>query len=64
MFGRPTSKIGLTGEKMAHIFLDFSCGEIIIKSIITSDQGPQFISGLRRSICSRLGVRQAFSQAS
>jgi len=34
-----------------------------VPSLIKSDQGPQFVSRWWRTMCSRLGVRQAFSQA-
>jgi hypothetical protein len=60
---RPTTKMGLTGEKAAHLLLDSSWGEMGVPSIITSDQGTQFISQWWRTICSRLGIRQAYSQA-
>ena len=60
---RPTTKIGLTGERAAHLLLDTSWGEMAIPSLITSDQGPQFVSQWWRTMCSRLGIRQAYSQA-
>ena len=34
-----------------------------IPSTITSDQGPQFSGAWWRTICARLGIRTAFSQA-
>lgn len=34
-----------------------------IPSIVTSDQGPQFISPWWTTLCARLGIRQAYSQA-
>ena len=33
-----------------------------IPSVITSDQGPQFVSAYFKTLCSRLGIRQAHSQ--
>ena len=34
-----------------------------IPSIVTTDQGAQFISAWWRTLCGRLGIRQAYSQA-
>ena len=63
MIARPTQYDGLTGEKAAHLLLDNCWGELGVPSIITSDQGPQFISAWWETMCARLGVRQAFSHA-
>ncbi len=60
---RPSCTEGLTGEKAAHLLLDGAWGEIGVPSIVTSDQGAQFISQWFRTLCARLGVRQSFSQA-
>ena len=43
--------------------LDSSWGEMGVPSIITCDRGPQFISEWWETMCVRLGIRQAFSQA-
>ena len=61
VIAKPALIEGLTGEKTAHLLLE-GWGEIAIPSIITSDQGAQFVSSFFRTICARLGVRQAFSQ--
>lgn len=63
MFGRPTTKLGLTGEMMEHLLLDSSWGEIGVPTIITSGQGPHFTDEFWRTIGARLGVSQAFLQA-
>ena len=63
MVARPTQYDGLTGEKAAHLLLDHSWGELGVPSIITSDQGSHFISQWWETMCTRLGVRQAFSHA-
>ena len=59
----PTTK-NLTAEGAAKLilqkWLDMGGG---IPSIITSDQGSHFIGGWFRTLCSQLGVRQAYSQA-
>ena len=62
MLARPTLKEGLTGEKAVHLLLDGGWGEVGIPAVITSDQGVQFTSQFFRTICARLGARQAFSQ--
>ena len=63
VLARPTQMEGLTGEKAAHLLLDGGWGEVAIPSHVTSDQGTQFVSSYFRTICARLGTRQAFSQA-
>ena len=63
MIARPTTKSGLTGERAAHLLIDSGWGEMAIPSIITSDQGAQFVSQWWETMCARLGIRQAYSQA-
>ena len=63
MLARLSTKLGLTGEKAAHLMLDGGWGEMGVPAQITSDQGAQFVSQWFRTICARLGVRMAFSQA-
>ena len=63
MIARPTQDRGLTGEKVAHLLIDTAWGEMGVPSIITSDQGPQFVSQWWQTMCARLGIRQAYSQA-
>ena len=60
---RPTRHAGLTGEKAAHLLLDSGWGEMGLPAVITSDQGAQFASHFWRTLCARLGVRGAYSQA-
>ena len=62
MIARPSTKLGLTGEKAAHLMLDGGWGDLGIPAQITSDQGAQFVSQWFRAICARLGARMAFSQ--
>ena len=62
IIARPTQYLGLTGEKCGHLLMEFWC-YFGIPSCITSDQGPQFSGQWFRTMCARLGVRQAFSQA-
>jgi hypothetical protein len=63
MVARPCTKDGLTGEVAAHLMLETSWGEFGIPSTIMSDQGPQFANAWWKTMCARLGIRQAFSQA-
>ena len=63
MLGYPTQKLGLTAEKTAHLLLDGGWGALGIPDTITSDQGPQFVGKWFQTMCARLGIRQAFSQA-
>ena len=59
----PTEKVGLTSEKCAHLLLDEGWNILGIPSVLTSDQGPQFSGQIFQNMCSRLGIRQAYSQA-
>ena len=63
MVARPTTKQGLSGERAAHLLIDGSWGELGVPSIITCDQGTQFTNQWFATMCARLGVRVAFSQA-
>ena len=60
---RPALKNGLTAKATAHLLLDAGWNIFGIPTTITSDQGPQFTGQWWRTLCARLGVRQAFSQA-
>ena len=59
----PTTKLGLTAEKAAHLLLDKGWDLYGLPSVITSDQGPQFIGKWFKTMCGKLGIRQAYSQA-
>ena len=63
MLAKPTQKVGLTGEKAAQFLLDSTWGEVGVPSVVTSDQGPQFVSQWWVTMCSRLGVRTAYAQS-
>ena len=63
MVARPATKQGLKSEKAAQILIDSSWGEVGLPSVITTDQGPQFISQWFVTLCDRLGVRLAYTQA-
>ena len=63
MIARPCCKVGLTGEKAAHLMLDNGWETFWVPSVVASDQGPQFASQWWKTMCGRLGIRMAFSQA-
>jgi hypothetical protein len=63
MIVRPTLSLGLTGEKTAKLLLQNGWETFGLPSVITSDQGPQFIAEWWRTMCSGLGIRLAYSQA-
>jgi hypothetical protein len=61
---RPANPEGwIDGGEGRQMMLDSAWGEVGIPSIITCDQGSQFVSQWWNTICSRLGVRMAFSQS-
>ena len=59
----PTRKLGLTIEKAAHLVMETGWDIFGVPAVITSDQGPQFVGQWWRTMCARLGIRKAFSQA-
>ena len=54
---------GVTAAEAAHMMLDNGWEIFGVPSIITSDQGPQFIGQWWKTMCARLGIRVAYSQA-
>ena len=63
IIAKPCTKEGLTAERAAHLMLDGGWDIFGVPSVMTSDQGTQFAGQWWRTICARLGVREAFSQA-
>ena len=63
IIARPCKKAGLTTELGAKLILENGWETFGIPSVITSDQGPQFIGQWWRTMCARLGIRMAYSQA-
>ena len=59
----PCAKKGLTAEKAAHLIFENGWEAFGIPSVLTSDQGPQFVGQFWRTMCARLGIRHAYSQA-
>ena len=54
---------GLTAEKTAHLLMDGGWELFGLPSLITCNQGPQFTGQWFRTMCARLGIRVAYSQA-
>ncbi len=63
MIAQPTLKKGLTAEKCAYILLEGGWIQSGVPTNITSDQVPQFVGQWFQTMCGRLGIREAFSQA-
>ena len=63
MIAQPSMHKGLTAEKCAHLLLDGGWTQFGVPSTITSDQGPQFVGQWFVTMCSRLGLRESFSQS-
>ena len=63
MIARPCRKVGLTAEKAAHLVMDNGWETFGVPAVITSDQGSQFVGQWWKTMCARLGIRQAYSQA-
>ena len=63
IIARPCTKLGLTAERAAHLVMENGWETFGVPSVITSDQGSQFVGQWWRTMCARLGIRQAYSQA-
>jgi hypothetical protein len=63
MIAQPTTALGLTSEKCAHLLLEGGWDQFGIPSTVTSDQGPQFASAWFQTMSARLGLHETFSQA-
>jgi hypothetical protein len=59
----PSFDKGLTGAKLAKAMLKNYWRPFGIPSIISSDQGSHFVNTWWQTMCSLMGIRQAFSQA-
>ena len=59
----PCQNKGLTGNSLAQAMLMHAWRPFGIPGKITSDQGSQFIGSWWQTMCAKLGIRQAFSQA-
>ena len=59
----PEGKVGLTGAKVALAMVKNHWRPFGVPSVITSDQGSQFVGSWWRTMCGALGIRCAYSQA-
>ena len=59
----PTLYRGLSGAEVARSMLKNMWRPFGIPSVITSDQGSHFVNTWWETMCAKLGIRQAFSQA-
>jgi hypothetical protein len=59
----PARNKGLTGAIVAKLMLKYQWRPFGIPSLITSDQGAHFANEWWKTMCAKLGIRQAFSQA-
>ena len=59
----PVLEKGLTGAKLAKLMVRHQWRPFGVPSIVSSDQGSHFVSTWWSTLCSLLGIRQAFSQA-
>ena len=62
IIAKPTLNKGLTAEKTARLLLEW-WETFGIPTIITCDQGPQFTGQWFKTMCARLGIQVAYSQA-
>ena len=54
---------GLTGEKVARAMVRHQWRPFGVPSVVTSDQGSQFIGSWWQNMCALLGIRHAMSHA-
>ena len=59
----PERKVGLSGAKVALAMVKHQLRPFGVPSVITSDQGSQFVGSWWQTLCGCLGIRCAFSQA-
>ena len=63
VLAKPSTKLGLTAKKAAHLMMDGGWEAFGVPTTITSDMGAQFVGQWWKTMCARLGIRQAYSQA-
>ena len=59
----PERKVGLTGAKVALAMVQHQWRPFGVPSVVTSDQGSQFIGSWWQNMCALLGIRHAMSHA-
>ena len=59
----PCNKKGMTAERAAKSMVEKWWDWMGVPSVITCDRGPQFVGQWWQTVCAKLGVRIAYSQA-
>ena len=59
----PCNKKGITAEEASKMLVEKWWDWMGVPSIITCDRGPQFVGQWWKTLCAKLGVRLAYSQA-
>jgi len=59
----PTTKLGLTAERTAQLFLDNIYSRFGLPDEILSDRGPQFDSTFWKELCSLIGIHNKLTTA-
>jgi transposase InsO family protein len=59
----PTTKLGLTAEKTAQLFIDNVYSRFGLPDNMMTDRGPQFDSQFFKELCSQLQIRSSMTTA-
>jgi len=59
----PCSKIGLTAEKTAQLYIDDVYSRFGLAEKMISDRGPQFDSAFFKKLCTGLGIKHSMTTA-
>jgi len=57
----PCSKIGLTAEKTAQLYIDNVYSRFGLAEKMISDRGPQFDSAFFKELCTGLGIKHSMT---
>ena len=62
MVACPTTKLGLSSSRAAHLLLEKGWEPFAVPATVHSDCGSQFIGDWWKNMCSRLGIHHTYSQ--
>ena len=62
MVACPTTKLGLSSSRAAHLLLEKGWEPFAVPATVHSDCGSQFIGDWWKTMCSRLGIHHTYSQ--
>ena len=62
IIARPCRMLVFTAEMAANLVIENGWDTFGIPSVITSDQGSQFVGQWWKTMCARLGIRHAYCQ--